>query len=91
MRILGFPVVYQPHPEHTHLAEHRDGGLAAIVGRDHSDGTADLMVFVPNKAPHWQEAVPRGMGPHTWDHPGAPFLSERAAQDEPASLDGAAG
>lgn len=88
MRILGFPVVYQPHADHTHLAEYAASGLAAIIGRVHPDGTADLMVFVPNKKPHWQDAVPRGDGPHTWDHPGGK-LSE-AVEDEAPPSDGAA-
>lgn len=64
--LLGYPVLYVPHAEHVHLAEH--SALAAIVGAENADGTAELLVFVPGKEPHWQNAVPEGTGPHTWHH-----------------------
>lgn len=72
--LVGVPVRYVPHAEHEHLADH--AVLAAIVGRDHGDGTLDLMVFVPNKEPHWQDAVPAGTGPHSWHHLGAMHVEE---------------
>lgn len=76
-RLLAYPVRYVPHAEHTHLAEHAE--LAAIIGREHPDGTADLMVFVPNKEPHWQDRVPEGQGSHTWHH-----VHEDLGLEEPA-------
>lgn len=64
MAIVGDRVHYTPHAEHAHLADYP--ALAATVGRVHEDGSADLFVLVPNKEPHWQDAVPEGEGPHTF-------------------------
>lgn len=66
MVLIGLPVRYIPHAAHDFLSEFATTGLAAIVGRVYPDGSADLMVFVPNKEPHWQDAVPLGTGPHTF-------------------------
>lgn len=60
-RYLGEVVHYTPHPEHTHLTQPE---YAAVVGRVHPDGTADLAVMVPNRELMWVDKVPVGDSHH---------------------------
>lgn len=38
--------------------------FAGIVGRVHADGSADLLIFPPNRAPVWVDGVKPGDGDH---------------------------
>ena len=62
-RYLGETVHYTPHRDFTHLGPQKE--FAAIVGAVHPDGSADLFVLVPNRAPFWADRVPVGDAHHS--------------------------
>ena len=61
---LSTTVIYTVHSGHEGM--HEETKFAGLAGRVHPDGTADLIVFPPNREPRWVNKVPFGEGPGTF-------------------------
>jgi hypothetical protein len=62
--LLAASVVYTVHEGHTAMQDVTE--IAGIIGDVNADGTADLVLFAPNREPRWIENVPMGTGPHSF-------------------------